>query len=90
MASKKEKQILKKIKILLTQQFDDPQEAFEFFDKNEDGNLSRKEVKALLKKAKVSKFIRGIVSTKLIEKFDESSDERIEWHEFKGAIKDIA
>lgn len=90
MASKKEKQILSKIKILLTQQFDNPQEAFEFFDKNEDGNLSRKEVKELLKKAKVSKFIRGVVSTKLIEKFDESSDERIEWQEFKGAVKDIA
>lgn len=90
MASKKEKQILKKIKILLTQEFESPEKAFEFFDKNHDGDLSRKEVKELLKKAKVSKFIRGIVSTKLIEKFDESSDERIEWGEFKGAIKDIA
>ena len=89
MASKKEKQILSKIKILLTQQFENPQEAFEFFDKNEDGNLSRSEVKELLKQAKVSKFIRGVVSTKLIEKFDESSDERIEWPEFKQAVKDI-
>lgn len=90
MASKKEKQILSKIKILLTQQFENPQEAFDFFDKNEDGNLSRIEVKELLKQAKVSKFIRGVVSSKLIEKFDESSDERIEWHEFKDAVKNMA
>lgn len=90
MASKKEKEILSKIKILLTQQFDSPEKAFEFFDKNHDGDLSRSEVKDMLKKAKVNKFIRGIVSSKLIEKFDDSSDERIEWREFKDAIKDIA
>jgi len=90
MASKKEKEILSKIKILLTQEFDNPEDAFNFFDKNNDGDLVRSEVKSLLKKAKVGKFIRGIVSSKLIEKFDESDDERIAWKEFKSAIKDIA
>lgn len=90
MASKKEKEILKKIKILLTQQFDNPEEAFSFFDKNGDKLLNRNEVKALLKSAKVSSFIRGIVSKKLIEKFDDSSDEEISWKEFKSAVKDIA
>lgn len=90
MASKKEKEILSKIKILLTQEFDNPEDAFNFFDKNNDGDLARSEVKSLLKKAKVGKFIRGIVSSKLIEKFDESDDKRIAWKEFKSAIKDIA
>ncbi len=90
MASKKEKEILKKIKILLTQKFENPEDAFSFFDKNSDKNLNRNEVKTLLKSAKVSSFIRGIVSSKLIEKFDDSSDKEISWKEFKSAVKDIA
>lgn len=90
MASKKEKEILSKIKILLTRKFENPEDAFNFFDKNKDGDLARSEVKSLLKEAKVNKFIRGIVSKKLIEKFDESEDKRIAWKEFKTAIKDIA
>lgn len=90
MASKKEKEILKKIKILLTQKFDSPEEAFSFFDKNQDGDLNRSEVKDMLKDAKVGRFLRSIVSGKLIQKFDESEDERIAWKEFKSAVKDIA
>jgi len=90
MPSKKEKEILDKIKILLTQQFDDPQAAFDFFDKNADGDLSRSEIKSLLKDAKVSRFIRSVVATKLIDKFDESEDKRIAWTEFETAVEDIA
>ena len=89
MASSKEKEILKKIRILLTQSFDDPKDAFTFFDKNKDGVLNKKEVKELLKQAKISGFIRGFVSKKLIEKFDNSKDKTIGWKEFRSAVKEI-
>ena len=89
MASKKEKEILNKIKIVLTQHFDSPESAFKFFDKNGDGELNKDEVKSLLKKAKVGGFIRSIVANKLIEKFDDSENELIAWTEFKEAVKDI-
>lgn len=89
MASKKEKKILNKIRILLTQHFEKPEDAFKFFDKNEDGALSKGEVKSLLKQAEVGGFIRGLVAGKLMEKFDQSEDDKIIWSEFKEAVKDI-
>lgn len=90
MASKKEKKIINKIRILLTQDFASPDEAFKFFDKNKDGILDKNEVKDLLKKAKVSGFIRGMVADRLIEKFNtEEGDKTINWKEFKGAIEEI-
>lgn len=89
MASKKEKKIINKIRILLTQSFTNPEDAFAFFDKNEDGVLDKNEVKSLLKEAKVGGFIRGLVAKKLIEKFDESKEKTIDWKEFQQAIIDI-
>ncbi|WP_299891818.1 EF-hand domain-containing protein [uncultured Lacinutrix sp.] len=82
--------ILNKIQILITNHFESPEEAFHFFDKNEDGKLSKKEIKSLLKKAEISGFLRGIVSTKLIEGYDKDGDELINWEEFKAAIDEIS
>ena len=82
--------ILKKIEILITNHFDTPEKAFSFFDKNSDGKLNKKEIKTLLKKAKISGFIRGIVASKLIEGYDKDGDELIDWEEFKAAIDEIA
>ena len=87
MASKKE--ILSKIKIVLTQSFENQESAFDFFDKNKDGTLSRKEILKLLKKAKVNGFIRGLVAKKLISNFDKSKDKQIDWQEFKKAVKNM-
>ncbi len=89
MATSKEQEILDKIKIVLTQQFEDPQQAFNFFDKDGDGTLNKKEIEALLKKAEVSGFIRGLVANKLISKFDESNDENIGWEEFEAAVSGL-
>ncbi len=86
--STKEK-ILNKIQILITNSFDNPEEAFRFFDKDEDGKLTKKEIKSLLKKAEISGFIRGIVAKKLIEGYDKDGDELIDWEEFKAAINEI-
>ncbi len=87
MASKKT--ILKKIQIVITNHFDTPEAAFDFFDKNGNGKLNKKEIVKLLKQAEISGFIRGIVSTKLIEGYDKDGDGYINWKEFKAAVNEI-
>lgn len=82
-------QILKKIEILVINHFSTPEEAFSFFDKNGDTKLNKKEIKELLKKAEISGFLRGIVSSKLIEGYDKDDDKLIDWEEFKAAIDEI-
>ncbi len=81
--------ILNKIQILITNHFKTPEEAFAFFDKDGDGKLTKGEIVELLKKAEINGFIRGMVSTKLVEGYDKSGDELIDWHEFKQAIAKI-
>jgi len=81
--------ILNKIQILITNHFEMPEDAFAFFDENGDGVLEKKEIVKLLKEAEVSGFIRGIVSSKLIEGYDKDGDGYINWSEFKAAIDGI-
>ncbi|MEX0288986.1 MAG: EF-hand domain-containing protein [Flavobacteriaceae bacterium] len=81
--------ILNKIQILITNHFETPQEAFEFFDKDGDGKLKRSEIIKLLKEAKINGFIRGIVASKLVEGYDQSGDEYVDWEEFKAAVDKI-
>lgn len=82
--------ILNKIQILITNHFETPEEAFNFFDKDGNGKLDRKEITKLLKEAKISGFIRGIVAKKLIEGYDSNTDDYVDWEEFKRAIDEIA
>ena len=84
-----EESILNKIQILITNHFDTPQKAFEFFDEDNDRKLSKKEIVQLLKDAEINGFLRGIVSTKLIEGYDKNGDELVDWDEFKAAIAKI-
>lgn len=88
MASKKT--IIKKIQIVLTKHFETPHDAFNFFDKNGNGKLSKAEVVRLLKEAEINGFIRGIVGSKLIEGYDKDGDGKIDWKEFKTAIAEMA
>ncbi|MCD2260610.1 EF-hand domain-containing protein [Psychroserpens luteolus] len=88
MASKKK--ILKKIQIVITNHFDSPEDAFNFFDKSGNGTLSKKEIVTLLKQAEISGFIRGIVSSKLIEGYDKDGDGQVNWKEFKYAVDEIS
>ena len=81
--------ILNKIQILITNHFKTPEEAFAFFDKDGDGKMTKGEIVELLKKAEINGFIRGMVSTKLVEGYDQSGDELIDWQEFKQAIAKI-
>ncbi|WP_437371040.1 EF-hand domain-containing protein [Maribacter litoralis] len=63
--------------------------AFNFFDEDNDQKLTKSEIVKLLKQAEISGFIRGIVSSKLIEGYDKNGDELIDWQEFKSAIAKI-
>lgn len=84
-----EESILNKIQILITNHFDSPQKAFNFFDEDHDQKLTKSEVVKLLKEAEISGFLRGIVSSKLIEGYDKNGDELIDWEEFKAAVAKI-
>lgn len=81
--------ILNKIQILITNKFDSPEEAFAFFDADSSGKLKKSEIVKLLKEAEINGFIRGLVGSKLIEGYDQSGDELIDWEEFKTAVDKI-
>lgn len=87
--SSKEK-ILKKIQILITNHFNTPEEAFNFFDSDGNRKLAKGEIVKLLKQAEINGFIRGIVSTKLIEGYDKDGDGLVDWNEFKAAVDEIS
>jgi len=82
--------ILNKIQILITNHFLTPEEAFSFFDKDSDGKLTKKEIVKLLKEAEINGFIRGLVSSKLVDGYDKDGDGLIDWEEFKTAIDEIS
>ncbi len=81
--------ILNKLRILITNHFDSPEAAFAYFDKDGDQKLTRGEIVDMLKQAEISGFIRGIVASKLIEGYDQSRDEAVDWQEFKAAVDEI-
>ena len=82
--------ILNKIQILITNHFSTPEGAFSFFDKDSDGKLTKNEIVNLLKQAEINGFIRGLVSSKLVEGYDKNGDDLIDWEEFKEAINEIS
>jgi Ca2+-binding EF-hand superfamily protein len=84
-----EESILNKIQILITNHFKTPEEAFSFYDADGSGKLKKSEIVKLLKQAEISGFIRGLVGSKLIEGYDKSADEEIDWQEFKTAVDKI-
>lgn len=84
-----EEAIMNKIQILITNHFETPEDAFSFFDANGDGKLRKSEIVKLLQQAEISGFLRGIVSSKLIDGYDKNGDELIDWQEFKTAVDKI-
>jgi len=82
--------ILNKIQLLITKHFDSPEKAFQFFDENGNGKLSKNEIQNLLKEAEISGFIRGVVASKLIDLYDKDGDGLVSWSEFKFAIDEIS
>lgn len=84
-----EESILNKIQILITNHFETPEQAFRFFDADSSGKLKKSEIVKLLKQAEISGFIRGLVGSKLIDGYDKSDDEEIDWQEFIAAVEKI-
>lgn len=82
--------IMSKIQILIASHFETAEAAFNFFDDDKDGKLSQKEIVRLLKEAEINGFIRGIVSRKIIERYDVSHDDYVNWQEFQDVISAIA
>jgi Ca2+-binding EF-hand superfamily protein len=87
MAWTKEK-ILKNIEKLMRSKFSDPREAFDYFDADKDGNLTKSDFKKLLKEAEVSILIRGLVAELMMQSFDANDDELVSWEEFQAAVKE--
>lgn len=81
--------ILRKIRILITNQFDSPEEAFKFFDSDDDARLNKSEIKRMLRAAEINGFITGFVANELLKGYDKNSDETINWEEFKVAIAEL-
>lgn len=79
--------IIQKIKILIIRNFAPPEEAFEYYDNNNDYSLSVKEMIQLLKDADVRRILRKTVVNKLIEGLDENANEKIEWHELEKLVQ---
>ena len=88
MASKKD--ILNKLKILISRRFKSDEDAMNYFDKNSNLYLEKSEVVDLLKEAGVSRWITNIAAGQIISKFDENGDDKLGWEEFKKAIKALS
>jgi Ca2+-binding EF-hand superfamily protein len=81
-----EESVLRKIRILITNQFDSPEEAFRFFNSEKKGRLKKFEIKRMLRAAVINGFIRDAVANELLKGYDISSDDTINWEEFKVSI----
>lgn len=86
MAWTKEK-ILINIEKLMRSKFSNPREAFDYFDADKDGNLTKSDFKKLLKEADVSILLRGLVAEIMMQNFDANKDGFVSWLEFQEAIK---
>lgn len=81
--------LLNKIQILIANHFETLEDAFSFFDADSDGKLKKSEIVKLLRQAEISGLIRSLGGSKLIDGYDKSGDELIDWSEFKAAIEKI-
>ena len=75
--------ILINIESLMLQKFNTPREAFDYYDDDNDGQLTKNNFKILLKEAGVSKLIRGLVAEFMINEFDTNNKGSVNWKEFK-------
>lgn len=81
--------VLRKIRILITNQFDSPEEVLSFFDADKNGRLKKYEIKKMLRAAEINGFLRGVVAKELLKGCDKKSDDTINWEEFKVAILEL-
>jgi Ca2+-binding EF-hand superfamily protein len=80
--------ILENIEVLMRSKFETPQQAFNYYDSDKDGLLTKSDFKNLLKEANVSVLIRGLVAEFMMKSFDQNKDTTVSWEEFQQAIKE--
>lgn len=80
--------ILENIEVLMRSKFETPKEAFNYYDSDKDGLLTKADFKNLLKQAKVSVLIRGLVAEFMMKSFDQNNNKTVSWDEFQAAIKE--
>lgn len=78
--------ILENIESLMRSKFTHPKEAFDFYDSDKDGFLTKNDFKKLLQEAGVSILIRGLVAEFMLQSFDKNGDGLVDWNEFQTAI----
>ncbi|WP_339661030.1 EF-hand domain-containing protein [uncultured Polaribacter sp.] len=81
--------LIRKIRILITNQFDTPEEALDFFDSKSEGRFRKTEIKKILRLAAETGFIKGIVAQEILKGYDKPSDDTINWEELKSLISDL-
>ena len=84
--SKSEQRIIHKIIHFVTHDFKSQQAAFLDFDRNHDCKLDKSEVSQMLSDSHVNGFVRLFATTRLIDRYDVSKDNYVEWPEFHFAI----
>ncbi len=80
------KKILKNIENLMRSKFTEPKDAFDFYDEDKDGFLTKNDFKKLLQQADVSVLIRGLFAEFMLQSFDKNGDNLVDWNEFQAAI----
>ena len=84
--SAREQQIVDKVVNVVTSKYDSVEDAFSKLDLDDNGNLDRTEVTGLLKLARLSRIVRVVATGRLIDRYDVSKDDSIQWPEFNFAI----
>ena len=84
--TEREQKIIDKIVNVVTTKYDSVEQAFSKLDVDEDGNLDRSEVSGLLRLAKLNRIVRMVAIGRLIDRYDVSDDDSIQWPEFNFAI----
>ncbi|MDB2686496.1 EF-hand domain-containing protein [Mariniblastus sp.] len=83
---KTEQRLIDKVIHFVTHDFKSQQAAFLDFDRNHDCKLDKSEVSQMLSDSHVNGFVRLFATTRLIERYDVSKDNYVEWPEFHFAI----
>lgn len=84
--SEREQQIVDKIVNVVTNKFDSSEDAFSSLDVDDNGKLCRSEVSSLLKLARLNRIVCIVATGRLIDRYDVSKDDSIQWPEFNFAI----
>jgi len=81
-----EQKIVDKIVHVVTTKYDSIEQAFSKLDVDQNGKLCRSEVSRLLQLARLSRIVCVVATGRLIDRYDVSDDDSIQWPEFNFAI----